>query len=136
MLSDISVESKEKSVLIYKIFKIYFVEIEKKWAQEITKNNEKVDYYKKFCAEILTMSNTNATTVEAISEVLLKPNISEENLSNHKKLIKELLTSINSKKKETYLLESEIEILKKELNFWLYDFEHLKLDNNVRVSLI
>ena len=58
-----------------------------------------------------------------------------QNLMAHKKLIQDLLNIVNEKRDTIYLLQSENEILSKELNFWVYDFEKLKLDNTIRQQL-
>jgi len=102
---------------------------------EITKNDEKVAYYKEFCQQIFTITNSGLSSIEFINDVLHKFTLSEKNLNDHKTIIKDLLSNINSRKEEIYVYQSENEILKKELNFWVYDFEHIKNSLVVRVII-
>ena len=37
-------------------------------------------------------------------------------------------------KEELYLISSHMEILEKEIRFWIYDFDKLKLSNDIRVN--
>ena len=77
----------------------------------------------------------NIIKLDKINEILFDRNISAENLENHKKIIQELLQKIEDKGEKNYILQSEKEILEKELNFWVYDFENLKLNTNIREKL-
>jgi len=64
ILSEISIECKEKSILIYKVFKFYFSEIEKKWLMFCDKLNSKITYYKDLCKTILQYKNKNMLKIE------------------------------------------------------------------------
>jgi hypothetical protein len=45
------------------------------------------------------------------------------------------LNIVNEKRDQIYLLTSEKEILEKELNFWIYDFDKLKLNTRFREKI-
>ena len=70
LLSEISVESKDKALLLYKIFKIYFVQQEKKYLFTNKKMTEKVKFYKELCKTVIQQSTTHLEKVEVINEVL------------------------------------------------------------------
>jgi hypothetical protein len=132
-LSEISTECKEKAVLLYKIFKLYFVELENKWLIVISNMNEKINYYKELCRNVLKTKNKHLPErIEIINDVLFHNKLTKENLMEHKKLIQDLLKLNNEKKEEIFIMRSDIEILNKELRFWTYDFDNLKLNNKIR----
>jgi hypothetical protein len=135
ILSEIAVENKERSLLLYKCFKIYFVEQEKKWLGIVNKLKEKASYYRELCKIIIQQKNEHVKKVEDISEVLLSQAITKENLENHKKLINELLLVNNEKRDKIYLLKKDISVLTNELQLWIYDYENVKLNKNVYDSL-
>ncbi len=135
ILSEISVENKERSLLLYKCFKIYFVEQEKKWLSIVNKLREKTIYYKELCKIIIQQKNEHVKKVEDISEVLLSQATTKENLDNHKKLINELLLVNNEKRDKIYLLKKDISVLTSELRLWVYDYENVKLNKTIYESL-
>jgi hypothetical protein len=135
ILSEISVENKERSLLLYKCFKIYFVEQEKKWLSIVNKLREKTIYYKELCKIIIQQKNEHVKKVEDISEVLLSQATTKENLENHKKLINELLLVNNEKRDKIYLLKKDISVLTSELRLWVYDYENVKLNKSIYDSL-
>ena len=57
-------------------------------------------------------------------------------MNNHKKLIKEILNVINEKRDEIYLLQSSINTYEKEFKFWIYDFDTIKINVELRVPII
>jgi hypothetical protein len=132
VLADISVEYKERAVLIYKFFKLYFVEQEKKWTVAVDKMKEKVKYYKDLCKTVIHQKNKYLDRIELINDILFSNKVTFENLQDHKKLIQDLLGIINEKREEIYLLKSKSEIFEKELNFWVYDFDTIKLNKQIR----
>lgn len=132
MLADISLECKERGTLLYKFFKIYFTEQEKKWTLIINKMQEKITYYKDLCKTVIQQKNKHLDKLERINDVLFTQKLTKDNLDEHKKLIKDLLAVINEKQEEIYLLKSNNESLENELKLWVYDFDKLKLNNNVR----
>jgi hypothetical protein len=132
ILSEISVECKEKAILLYKFFKIYFTEQEKKWLIVIERFKNKVKYYKELCKLLIQQKNKHLDRIEDVAEVLAKNRVTQENLQLHKNMIHDLLKIINEKRDEIYLKQSKIEILEKEMNFWLHDFEFIKLDQTLR----
>ena len=93
---------------------------------------EKILYYKELAKTIIQQKNKHLDKIETINDVLFANKLSNQNLQDHKKLIQDLLYIINEKRDQIYLLTSENEILNKELNFWIYDFEKLKLDVKTR----
>jgi len=96
---------------------------------------EKIHYYKELAKTVIEQKNKHISKIEAINDCLFANKLSVENLQRHKNLIKELLNVVNEKRDQIYLLTSENEILNKELNFWVFDFEKLKLDNGIREKL-
>ena len=77
ILSDISSECKERSVLLYKIFKLYFVENEKKWIVVMNKLKNKIKLYKDFCEIILSNKFKNVDKIEEINKILQKRKVNE-----------------------------------------------------------
>jgi hypothetical protein len=53
-------------------------------------------------------------------------------LNQHKKLIQDLLNIINEKRQEIYIQKSSNEIMDKELNFWIYDWNFVKCSDLIR----
>lgn len=135
ILSEISFKNKERAILIYKCFKYYFINNSEKYATIFSKLNEKIYFYKDLCKLIVQQKHKHIEKIEVIAEIIATTKLSSENLNNHKKLIKDLLHINNEKREELYLKNSEIEILKKELNFFVYDFEKIKLNTYIRDQL-
>ena len=133
-LSDISREFKEKSILLYKLFVHFLAEQDKKWINVINKMKEKINYYKNLSKTLLSQKNNNTQNIEDLTTILFSNKISKENLQNHKKIINQLITIVNEKREEVYQLEAKISILEHELNFWIIDFNDLKLDQNLRIK--
>ena len=136
LLSEIAQECKERAVLLYKFFKLYFVEQEKKWALIYDKMNRKIKYYQELCKTIIHQKNQNSDKIESINDILFSNIVSYENLHLHKKLINDLLSIINEKREEIYLQNTNIEILEKEIRLWIYDFDSIKLSQEIRVIFI
>lgn len=96
---------------------------------------EKIYYYKELAKTVIQQKNKHLAKIETINDCLFANKLSVENLQRHKNLIKDLLNVVNEKRDQIYLLTSENEILIKEMNFWVHDFEKLKLDNGIRDKL-
>lgn len=111
---------------------MYFVEQEKKWTIILNQMKDKVKYYKDLCKLIIAQKNKHLNKIERINDVLFNRRLSVENLDDHKSLIQDLLKVVNEKREEIYLIRSRNEILNNELEFWLYNFEELKLNNLMR----
>ena len=47
-----------------------------------------------------------------------------------------MLNIVNDKRNEIYLLQSTIETSERELKFWIYDFDYMKLNVELRVFII
>lgn len=60
----------------------------------------------------------------------------KENLTFHKNIIHQLLQENNKKKDEFHLLMSEYEILEKEAKLWIYEFDSIKINPEIRVFFI
>ena len=125
---------KDRAILIYKFFKVYFVEQEKKWLNILNTMKDKIKYYKDLCKIMVQQKEKHIDKIERINEVLLSNNLTRNNLDDHKKLIRDLLKINNEKREEIYLLMSNKEILEKELKLWIYDFDCIKLSTTLRVS--
>jgi hypothetical protein len=143
ILSEISLECKERAILLYKFFKIYFVEQEKKWISAVNKMKDKIRYYKELCKTIMQMKNNQIDKIEEINDVLFRNKLTkgksgfyEENLNNHKSLIQSLLKMNTEKREEIYLIRSQKEILEKEINLWVYDYDKIKINTEIRVRLL
>jgi hypothetical protein len=134
ILSEISMECKERAVLLYKFFKLYFVELEKKWTFSFERLREKIKYYKELCKAVIQQKNKFLEKIETINNIIFSNNLTSENLLQHKKLIQDLLGIIKEKREEIYLLKSNIEIIEKEMKFWIYDFESIKLSKEIKVT--
>ena len=132
LLTEISLECKDKAVLLYKVFKLYFVEQEKKWIFKSNLMKDKINFYKDFTKFHMQENNKELINIKQISEMMLSNKTTEENLKNHKEIINQLLNEIYSKKNQIYLLNSKTEILDKELNFWMYGIDKIKIDEKIR----
>jgi hypothetical protein len=136
-LSEVFSECKEKAILLYKIFKFYFIELEKKWTNKILNLKQKINYYKEFCKNILQSKNKDSSFFDSnfINEVIFSHNLDNENLNNHKKLVQQLIQVTNEKRDEIFLLKTKKKILKDELRLWVYDYETLKLNKSLREKI-
>lgn len=135
ILAEVSAEDKSRAVLLYKFFKHYFIEQDKKWITTIKEMKSRVKYYKTLCKIIIQQKNKHLKHIEEISEVLVANKPSVDNLRKHKELIENLLCIIQEKRDEMYLQNSEINTLKKELNFWIYDFDKIKINTDIREKM-
>lgn len=96
---------------------------------------DKIHYYKELAKTVIQQKNKHLNKIEAINDCLFANQLSKKNLQDHKNLIKDLLNIINEKRDQIYLLKSDIEILTREVNFFVHDFDKLKLDENIREKL-
>lgn len=136
MISEVGAECKEKAVLLYRVFKMFFAEQERKWANLTFKLKEKIGYYKDLCKTLVeNKKNNDNTKLDKINDILFSKKLSEENLQDHKYLIYDFIRLLNEKRDYIYLLKTEIEIMQKELNLFIYGFEKIKLDNKIREKL-
>ena len=132
ILSEIHSDNKDKAILLYKFFTNFFVEQDKKWIYVVSKMKEKVKIYKNLCKAILTQKNKNVDKIEDMNNVLFSNKVTKDNLEQHKSVISELLRLVNEKREEIYQLEAKMSIMQHELQFWVHDFDNIKLDNNIR----
>ncbi len=93
---------------------------------------EKVNYFKELSKTVIQQNNKHLQKIEKINDILFANKLSMQNLQDHKLLINDLLNVINEKRDQIYLLTSEKEIIEKELNFWIYDFDKLKYNQRFR----
>jgi len=96
---------------------------------------DKIHYYKELAKTVIQQKNKHLNKIEAINDCLFANKLSMKNLQDHKNLIKDLLNIINEKRDQIYLLMSDNEILTREVNFFVHDFDKLKLDENMRERL-
>lgn len=132
ILSEISITSKERATLLYKVFKKYFIETEKKTLLEKEKLTRKLEYYRRFIQFILDKEKSYFTDIDAINDILSSYKLSKANLTNHKKITKTLFKLLNKQREKIYLLQADVEIKEKELNTYIYDWSNIKHDKNVR----
>jgi hypothetical protein len=125
-------ECKEKGILFYKVFKLFFIEQEKKWYDVINEMKIKINYFKELSKTVIQQKNKQLQRVEKLNDILFAERPSYENLQDHKMLINDLLLIINEKRDQIYLIQSECMTFQRELNFWIYDYDKIKLDNKLR----
>ena len=75
ILTDLSKECKDRSILLYKFFKLYFAEQEKKWILMLNKLQEKIRYYKDLFKIIIQQKNKHIDKIEDINDVLFSNKI-------------------------------------------------------------
>ena len=51
-------------------------------------------------------------------------------------MIQSLLKMNTEKREEIYLIRSQKEILEKEINLWVYDYDKIKVNTEIRVRLL
>ena len=134
VLAEISSENKDKAYLLFKAFKLYFVQQEKRNSFEKNRILDKIDFYRDLC-KTLVSRNPKIPSLETINNILFAKNVSLENLNNHKQLIENVLFLVKEKTEEVYLLTSEIEILNKELQYWIFDYKNVRHSKELRVIL-
>ena len=132
ILAELYSDCKEKATLLYKFFVNFFAEQDKKWIYVVSKMKERVKFYKNLAKTILQQKHKNIEHIEDLNNVFFANKVTKENLQYHKNVISELLRLVNEKREMIYQLEAKISILEHELNFWVYDFENIKLDKRVR----
>jgi len=109
IVSDIAKDCKDKANLLYKCFKLYFIEQEKRYIDSLKFLKERAKTFKDFCKLILQYNSKNMESMDVMNEILMDKTVSSINLEKHKELIIHLLGIIKSKKEELYLLTTEVE---------------------------
>lgn len=79
ILSELSSECKERSNLLYKFFKIYFVEQVKKWTLTVNKMKKKIKYYKELCMTIIQPKSMQKKKIEEINLILMSKSLTTGN---------------------------------------------------------
>ena len=125
VLAEISADNNDKAYLLFKAFKLFFVQQEKRNMFEKNKIIDKINYYKELC-KTLVSKNPKIPNMDTINDILCARKLSAENLNRHKDLIEIVMHVNREKTNEIYLLTSEIEILTKELRYWIYDYDKVK----------
>lgn len=128
-------ECKEKAILLYRVFKMFFAEQERKWANLTFKIREKIGYYKDLCKTLIDNKNNQNTKIDKINDILFSRKLTEENLNDHKTLIYNLINLLNEKRDQIYLLNTDVEIMNKELNYFVYGFDKIKLSAKIREKI-
>ena len=57
-------------------------------------------------------------------------------MNHHKNLIHDLLNMNSEKREEINLVNFQKELLEKELRFWIYDYDNIRLSVDIRVDLL
>jgi hypothetical protein len=125
--------------LLYKFFKLYYIEQEKKWINIVEKVHKKIKYYRDLCKILISTESgpTNELKIlENLNDVLFCNDTTLKNLDNHKEIIKELINIINQKREEIILVKNEVEIIEKEFKFWIHDFENIKSNTKLREDVL
>ncbi len=128
-------ECKEKAILLYKVFKMFFAEQERKWANLTFKIREKIGYYKDLCKTLIQSNNNQNNKIDKINDILFSRKLSEENLNDHKTLIYNMISLLDEKRNQIYLYKTDIDIMNKELNYFVYGFDKIKLDSKIREKI-
>lgn len=126
IISELSTISKERSILLYKAFKLYFIEQEKKNFSLKEKLLRKIKYYKNFIDFILNHNKTYFYDLDKVNDILLSTKVNKKNLAHHKEIIKVLFKLVNEQREKMYLLENDISNMEKELKTWIYDWDRVK----------
>ena len=144
ILHSIYVEDKEKAILLNKFFKYYFNDFKLSYLKIIDNLLKKIDFYKELITSIYTLKNknikstnkninlTNECISSSIGNILFNDLLVADNLINHKFLIKLMIKFNNQLQQNLYLLISDKEILQKELNTFIYNYNNLKLNKDFR----
>ncbi len=120
---------------MYRVFKLFFVEQERKWIIIINQMKEKINYFKELSKTIMQQKNKHLQKIEKINDTLFANKISYQNLQDHKILIQDLLNVVNEKRDQIYLLTTEKENLDKELKFWVYNIDLLKTNKKIKEKI-
>ena len=70
ILSEIFSDCKERAALLYKFFKLYFAEQEKKWTIVVSKLKDRIKNYKEICETFVKQNDKMVENVEYIDEIL------------------------------------------------------------------
>ncbi len=138
LLSEISFENKERAVLLYKVTSMQFVLQIELLSLMLRKYKAKIKALTETNHLILSNSFNfikNEPFQNDISTALLNQTISKDNLNQHKIIIQKLLNDLKLQRESNYQMSSQMNILKNELDLWLYDFETLKLDDKTRQKM-
>jgi len=136
LISEVSMYSRERGVLLYKVLKFYFIEQERKNLLEREKLNKKIHYHKRFLDFILNEKDcVYFEDVDKINDVMSSQRVSQKTLTDHKTIVKTLFKHLNAQREQIYVLQSEVEIRDKELNTWIYDWQKLRRNPNFRRKL-
>lgn len=156
IISDYSILNKDKSVLLFKAIKNYFLEQEKKFNRTSQVLLNKINYYKELLVFIMnnnidkdneqndhdlnyvTNSSNKQNNVISINEIekIFSTNLTQtEKLNMMMTIFKRLTIQINQQRERIYILKSENEIKDKLLNIWIYGWDKLKLVSNIKTKL-
>ncbi len=120
---------------MYKVFKMFFSEQERKWSNLTLKIKQKLEYYKDLFKTIIQNKEKKENIMEKLNEILFQNVLSEINLQNHKKIIYNFIDLLNEKRDEIYLNKSQIDIYKRELNLFVHGFDLIKIDKDIREKI-
>lgn len=77
ILSDIYKECKERAILLYKIFKLYFVETERKWIEISNQLKNKIKKYREISEMIMNQKYKSMNKIEEINAILLDRSVNQ-----------------------------------------------------------
>lgn len=81
---------------------------------------------------IIQNKEKNIDILERLKDIIVSTKLTETNLTNHKNIIHSLINLINQKREDIYMMNSKVEIMEKELKFWIYDFDKIKTNKKLR----
>jgi RNA polymerase-interacting CarD/CdnL/TRCF family regulator len=100
------------------------------------KELEKISYYRELCKMIVVLDDKQALhNIDTINKVIFSTKLTESNLTNHKQVIRDLIKINSDKRNEIYALNTEKQILEKEINFWVYEYHTIRYNPSYREQL-
>lgn len=138
LLSEISYENKERAILLYKVTSFQFSLQVQILSMILKSYKEKIKALEEINESILKKHLNFISDLpfkSKISEALLDESVTENNLTNHKAIIRRLLSELQTQKQENFQQISQNNILKNELSLWLYEFDKMKLDPKLRKKM-
>lgn len=135
LISEISFECKDLAFLLYKLFKVFVGLQEQKYLMHYKQLVDQESNAKQLFSELIKHKFKNVEGLETILSTLIDDSVTKSNLHSHKAMIQDLIQKINTLKEDIYLKQSSIDSLNKEIRLWVYDFDRLKLDNEVKCMI-
>lgn len=134
-LSETLNESKERAVLLFKVFKMYFVELNKKLMNVIDHFKAKNEYYRELCRGIIKERTPDLINIDLISSTLLNTDVSVDNLQKHKDAINALLSNVKRYQDNYINIKSQMGIETSFCRKWIYGYDKLKNSYNLHQAI-